>query len=88
MKKIALIASAFMLISTVAIVKAGGGKVVVCHNGNEIEISENALEAHLAHGDVIGGCKTGDDDSQWSATTSSSTTTTTTTMTASVTKGE
>lgn len=83
MKKIALIASAFMLISTVAIVKAGGGKVVVCHNGQEIEISENALEAHLAHGDVIGGCKIGDDDSQWS-----STTTTTTTMTASVTKGE
>lgn len=31
-------------------------KIVVCHKGNPIEISINALDAHLAHGDVIGDC--------------------------------
>lgn len=31
-------------------------KVPVCHNGNTIEVSINALGAHLAHGDTIGVC--------------------------------
>jgi len=33
-----------------------GMKVPVCHNGNTIYISVNALKAHLAHGDCIGEC--------------------------------
>lgn len=33
-----------------------GNKVTVCHNGNLITISTNALSAHLAHGDCIGQC--------------------------------
>ncbi|MFH1162005.1 MAG: peptidoglycan-binding protein [Candidatus Jorgensenbacteria bacterium] len=46
---------------------AGGTekKVVVCHlppenpgNKQSLEISESALEAHLAHGDALGACKT------------------------------
>lgn len=39
-------------------------KVVVCHippgnpaNAHDIEISINALPAHLAHGDYEGGCE-------------------------------
>ena len=35
----------------------GGGnqtKVVVCHEGHDLEIPEEALPAHLAHGDALG----------------------------------
>jgi len=31
-------------------------KIPVCHNGHTIYISENALQAHLNHGDCIGEC--------------------------------
>jgi hypothetical protein len=31
-------------------------KVLVCHNGHEICISENAVAAHLAHGCTLGSC--------------------------------
>lgn len=34
-------------------------KVLVCHSGNEICIAPEAVKAHLAHGDVLGGCTTG-----------------------------
>ncbi|MFZ4100536.1 MAG: hypothetical protein ACOYKR_01165 [Sphingobacterium thalpophilum] len=33
------------------------GKVTICHNGQSIQIKENTLNSHLAHGDVIGECK-------------------------------
>lgn len=36
----------------------GRDKVTVCHNGNTIEVSANALQAHLDHGDVEGSCET------------------------------
>lgn len=36
--------------------ECGNGKVLVCHNGHTICISENALPAHLAQGDCIGEC--------------------------------
>ena len=37
-------------------------KVIVCHKDKKsISISEDALPAHLKHGDVIGECNTGDD---------------------------
>lgn len=39
--------------------KCGKKKILVCHNGNNphtICININALPAHLAHGDFIGGC--------------------------------
>ena len=32
------------------------GKVAICHNGNTIYVSVNALDAHLAHGDCLGEC--------------------------------
>lgn len=40
---------------------SGGEKVVICHqtgNGGSItiEVSENAVDAHLAHGDFLGVC--------------------------------
>jgi hypothetical protein len=46
-------------------------KVVICHfppgnpeNPQTIEISEDALEAHLAHGDTEGECEEGGDDGE------------------------
>jgi hypothetical protein len=33
-----------------------GKKIPVCHKGNTIYISKNAVKAHLAHGDCIGEC--------------------------------
>lgn len=35
-------------------------KISVCHNGKEICIAPEAVAAHLAHGDVLGSCATGD----------------------------
>jgi quercetin dioxygenase-like cupin family protein len=34
----------------------GGDMVAVCHEGNTITISADALDAHLAHGDTSGAC--------------------------------
>ncbi len=31
-------------------------KVTICHNGNNLSISSSAVPAHLAHGDMLGGC--------------------------------
>jgi hypothetical protein len=31
-------------------------KVKVCHNGNTLCVSQNAVNAHLAHGDFLGPC--------------------------------
>ena len=33
-------------------------KVTVCHNGNNLSLSGNAVQAHLSHGDVLGNCNT------------------------------
>ena len=33
-------------------------KVKVCHEGKNICVSQNAVDAHLAHGDYLGGCAT------------------------------
>jgi hypothetical protein len=42
--------------------KASGSneKVLICHNGHDINVSTNALQAHLAHGDQVGSCSGGD----------------------------
>ena len=37
-------------------VRCGNNKVLVCHNGNTICISSNAVQAHLNHGDQLGDC--------------------------------
>ena len=31
-------------------------KVTICHRGHTITISQNALPAHIAHGDSVGAC--------------------------------
>lgn len=41
-----------------------GKKVTICHNGNTISVSENALDAHLKHGDTIGPCTTAQQPTQ------------------------
>ena len=33
-----------------------GSKKTICHNGQTITISKNALKAHLKHGDTKGAC--------------------------------
>ena len=33
-----------------------GDKVTVCHNGEDLEVNVNALQAHLDHGDTEGSC--------------------------------
>jgi hypothetical protein len=33
-----------------------GQRVPVCHNGQTIYVSVNAVDAHLAHGDCLGNC--------------------------------
>ena len=55
-----------IIVSFVSIAYAGKKKVTICHyppgnpnNSHTITVSEKALRAHLAHGDVIGECPTG-----------------------------
>ncbi len=37
--------------------KAGGGTAVICHKGKKtMELPEEAVSAHLNHGDRRGGC--------------------------------
>jgi hypothetical protein len=33
------------------------GQVTVCHRGHTMTVGENALPAHLAHGDYLGPCE-------------------------------
>jgi len=35
---------------------AAADKATICHKGNTINVSENALAAHMAHGDTMGAC--------------------------------
>lgn len=37
-------------------------KVYICHNGNTICVSINAIQAHLDHGDELGQCSDDDDN--------------------------
>lgn len=58
------IVMALVLLAALAVplsVAAGGDKVTICHKPNTpdevtIEVSGNALDAHLAHGDYPGAC--------------------------------
>ncbi len=36
----------------------GGGntKVLICHKGKTISVSQSATSAHLGHGDTVGAC--------------------------------
>jgi hypothetical protein len=52
-------------IAAFAFTPDNGEKITVCHippgdpeNMHEIEISAKALDAHLAHGDRVGSCRT------------------------------
>lgn len=58
MKKIGLLATIAVLaiMGQIKSVDAGGEKVTICHKGHTISVSENAVAAHLAHGDMIGVC--------------------------------
>jgi hypothetical protein len=55
--------TALVLLLALATVPAFAAKVEICHlppgnptNWHTISVSENALDAHLAHGDLVGSC--------------------------------
>lgn len=55
------VASAAAAVGITAMVVTRSGKVVICHKpageaAHTIEVSENAKDAHLAHGDTLGAC--------------------------------
>jgi hypothetical protein len=66
MKKIlSLLGMALIALVLISSTEKGNNdkKIIVCHippgnpaNAHDIEISVNALPAHLAHGDFVGGC--------------------------------
>ncbi len=41
--------------------KCANNKIAICHNGNTLCVSKNALSAHFDHGDFVGGCQSCDD---------------------------
>ena len=58
-----LISAVTLLMSCTLLVQAAGVKVEICHrprgntdNFRTITVSENAVPAHLAHGDFVGSC--------------------------------
>lgn len=55
MKKLILSAAVIAICAVGVVVASSSKKVTVVHNGIEIEISENALAKHLAHGDLYYG---------------------------------
>ena len=60
MQKKLLLASLLIILcgSFIAFKANQGKKVSICHKGHEIGVSANAIPAHVAHGDRIGGCAT------------------------------
>ncbi|MDM8558967.1 choice-of-anchor D domain-containing protein [Candidatus Parabeggiatoa sp. HSG14] len=53
-----LLVSVVFFSSFMAGVNAQDNKVTLCHNGNTLNVSQNALQDHLNHGDVEGACDT------------------------------
>lgn len=56
-----LLSSLAMCIATFAFAQGNGNgngnnNTPVCHNGNTIYVNQNAVQAHLNHGDVLGTC--------------------------------
>ena len=59
MKKLLL--AAILCVSAIAtsagsVLAASPGKAQVCHKGQTITVSVNAVAAHLRHGDTAGAC--------------------------------
>jgi len=59
---IVVIAAMMVVGSFVPMAEAKSDKITICHNDKKtISVSENALAAHLAHGDYVGTCEDGPD---------------------------
>ena len=57
--------AAIGLSATTANAEASADKVLVCHRAGpkkviEINVDDNAVPAHLGHGDAVGACDDGD----------------------------
>ena len=55
MKKFLIVLGAIGLMAVTGAIWAGD-KVDICHNGHIINVSVNAIPAHLAHGDTLFTC--------------------------------
>ena len=60
---LAILLAAFATLAAVASFADSPGKVLICHippgnpaNAHVIDVSVNAMPAHLAHGDSLGEC--------------------------------
>lgn len=55
------IAAIMLIVSTGTVLAKPDKKITICHNtGSQtvtLDINENALDAHLAHGDTTGPCQ-------------------------------
>jgi hypothetical protein len=45
-----------VIIVNVVDVRCSGNKVLICHSGSTLCVTSSQVAAHLAHGDVLGGC--------------------------------
>jgi len=50
------VAGAASAAAVTAVVATRQGRIVVCHSGQTLEISETQRETHLGHGDTLGAC--------------------------------
>ncbi len=62
----AILVIVLAVLGTAAVFAASDGKVDICHippgnpgNAHIINVSVNAVPAHLAHGDLLGSCDPG-----------------------------
>ena len=58
MRRLLLIATlcVMALATPLTMAAASAGKTAMCHNSHTINVSVNAVAAHLAHGDTLGAC--------------------------------
>ncbi len=57
MKAFLIVVLGAFLISGCAVRYAGDHKSTICHKGKTLEVADEAVDAHLKHGDYYGPCR-------------------------------
>ncbi len=57
MKAFLIVMLGAFLISGCAVRYAGDHKSTICHKGKTLEVADEAVDAHLKHGDYYGPCR-------------------------------